>query len=252
MQAARGPGTRIRGCGPGIWTFRLPELLLFFIPSCGLPLTLHPLGYGSSVTECSGAVGVSSRAGKRVPEQWPHQDFAQGEGCLLAFLALADCAFSHGTPFEKRTVVHVKRGEMVIFDSQFCHNGPAYDVAGPNDNGHLRLHMYIHWAGEAATDNTDIIHFPWVHSTFVVATCMRGPVVPHDCCVHHRPVVPIRTVAATAATGAVVTWKTTNQNTDAPHQTLSPSVALPSATVVVTATTTSKQWVWSKPRARAN
>jgi hypothetical protein len=53
-------------------------------------------------------------------------------------------------------------GDILVFGGHFNHRGSPYPIPGANDNRFLRLHMSVHFAGEAEEDDVGNIHFPGV------------------------------------------------------------------------------------------
>ena len=112
-------------------------------------------------------VGISTRAGRGSPAQWPHMDFRCGEGAAFVMMAVGgNVKLAVG---EAGVVVSLAPGEMIVAKANLVHYGPCYNAAQETDNAHLRLHAVMHWKGEQKTDDVSGIHCMEVR-----AACLPG------------------------------------------------------------------------------
>jgi len=128
-----------------------------------------------------------SMPGEPVERQGSHRDFKRDEGFFGLMACLADNVMFEYTRADGQKVrVKCMKGDIIVFNSQLDHNGPAYGKPLAENNLFLRFHSYCELRPNEETSDKLIIHLKQVKwlpcvvplpFTFLTCLCFcRNPV----------------------------------------------------------------------------
>ena len=128
----------------------------------------HTQGDGSKFIDFGKMSAIFSRHESQVIEQAVHMDFKKGQGVCGVLLAVGEgvnIGLGSGHKLE------LSPGSLLVFSSNFMHKGGYYNTTDGGENGHLRLHMYVHWLNRRDKDDIGSIHHEKVRAVLKFCAC---------------------------------------------------------------------------------
>ena len=106
---------------------------------------------------------IFQKRGESCSQQHPHMDFRLGEGLCSVIVAVGKgVLLMVGGSMNSDKEVHevaLEKGEMLVLSPNCLHGGAGYGPPSEDDNGNIRLHMYVHCKDRVDEDDTTTIHY---------------------------------------------------------------------------------------------